>query len=81
MDEMTQHNAALVEETNAAIDQTESQAAELDQIIDEFATAESIKSATRELEARMRVRERAAEKPVNGDGTRLATSACGCSGG
>jgi len=36
MDEMTQHNAALVEETNAAIEQTENQAAELDMIIDQF---------------------------------------------
>ncbi|WP_108397604.1 globin-coupled sensor protein [Devosia submarina] len=38
MDEMTQHNAALVEETNAAIEQTEAQAAELDQIIEVFQT-------------------------------------------
>ncbi|MGB3338916.1 MAG: methyl-accepting chemotaxis protein, partial [Devosia sp.] len=36
MDEMTQHNAALVEETNAAIEQTEAQASELDRIIDVF---------------------------------------------
>ncbi|WP_415155425.1 methyl-accepting chemotaxis protein [Maritalea sp.] len=36
MDEMTQHNAALVEETNAAIAQTETQAVELDQIVDVF---------------------------------------------
>ena len=36
MDEMTQHNAALVEETNAAIEQTEAQAVELDQIVDLF---------------------------------------------
>ena len=36
MDEMTQHNAALVEETNAAIEQTESQAAELDEIVAVF---------------------------------------------
>jgi len=36
MDEMTQHNAALVEETNAAIEQTEAQASELDDIIDVF---------------------------------------------
>ncbi len=39
MDETTQHNAALVEETNAAIEQTESQAAELDRIVDVFVTA------------------------------------------
>jgi methyl-accepting chemotaxis protein len=36
MDEMTQHNAALVEETNAAIEQTENQAAKLDSIVDVF---------------------------------------------
>ena len=33
---MTQHNAALVEETNAAIEQTEAQASELDRIVDIF---------------------------------------------
>jgi len=36
MDETTQHNAALVEETNAAIEQTEAQANELDHVIDIF---------------------------------------------
>lgn len=36
MDEMTQHNAALVEETNAAIEQTEAQAVELDRIVEVF---------------------------------------------
>lgn len=36
MDEMTQHNAALVEQTNAAIEQTETQATELDRIVDVF---------------------------------------------
>jgi len=36
MDEMTQHNAALVEQTNAAIEQTEAQAVELDQVVDIF---------------------------------------------
>ncbi|WDR04591.1 methyl-accepting chemotaxis protein [Devosia rhodophyticola] len=36
MDEMTQHNAALVEQTNAAIEQTETQAVELDTIVDVF---------------------------------------------
>ncbi|MDO8359024.1 MAG: methyl-accepting chemotaxis protein [Devosia sp.] len=36
LDEMTQHNAALVEETNAAIEQTEAQASELDRIVDVF---------------------------------------------
>ena len=36
MDEMTQHNAALVEETNASIEKTEHQASELDRIVDIF---------------------------------------------
>ncbi|MEO6014900.1 MAG: methyl-accepting chemotaxis protein [Devosia sp.] len=36
MDEMTQHNAALVEETNAAIEQTEAQATELDKVVEVF---------------------------------------------
>jgi len=36
MDEMTQHNAALVEQTNAAIEQTEAQAGELDRIVAVF---------------------------------------------
>ncbi|MHA6300221.1 methyl-accepting chemotaxis protein [Devosia sp. CAU 1758] len=36
LDEMTQHNAALVEETNAAIEQTEAQAGELDLVVDIF---------------------------------------------
>ena len=41
LDEMTQHNAALVEQTNAAIEQTESQAGELDRIVDVFTVAEA----------------------------------------
>ena len=36
LDEMTQHNAALVEETNAAIEQTEAQANDLDRVIGVF---------------------------------------------
>ncbi len=39
MDEMTQHNAALVEETNAAIEQTEAQASQLDTIVASFTIA------------------------------------------
>ena len=46
MDEMTQHNAALVEETNAAIEQTESQASELDRVVDVFTLAEAGKPAS-----------------------------------
>ena len=52
MDEMTQHNAALVEETNAAIEQTEGQAVELDKIVEVFklaATAELQTAATSRL--------------------------------
>jgi len=41
MDEMTQHNAALVEETNAAIEQTEAQANELDRVIGVFTLGRS----------------------------------------
>lgn len=40
MDEMTQHNAALVEETNAAIEQTETQASKLDEIVSVFRAGE-----------------------------------------
>src|SRR5690606_41064289 len=36
MDEMTQHNAALVEETNAALEQTGAQAEGLDRIVSIF---------------------------------------------
>ncbi|MGV8833534.1 MAG: methyl-accepting chemotaxis protein [Devosia sp.] len=41
MDEMTQHNAALVEEMNAAIEQTETQATELDTIVDIFKVSDT----------------------------------------
>jgi methyl-accepting chemotaxis protein len=41
MDEMTQHNAALVEQTNAAIEQTEVQASDLDRIVDVFAIGQA----------------------------------------
>ena len=40
MDELTQHNAALVDETNAAIGQTEKQVNELDRIVAVFTTGE-----------------------------------------
>ncbi len=40
MDEMTQHNAALVEQTNASIEQAEAQATELDGIVDLFTVDE-----------------------------------------
>ena len=44
---MTQHNAALVEETNAAIEQTEAQASELDRIVDVFRVEDSATSLPR----------------------------------
>src|SRR5690606_39370101 len=40
MDGMTQHNAALVEEMNAAIEQTENQATQLDAIVEIFKVSE-----------------------------------------
>jgi methyl-accepting chemotaxis protein len=50
MDEMTQHNAALVEQINASIEQTEMQAGELDRIVDVFRDTEETgrTSVTRE---------------------------------
>jgi methyl-accepting chemotaxis protein len=45
MDEMTQHNAALVEQTNAAIEQTEGQASELDRIVDIFVLDETAEAS------------------------------------
>jgi methyl-accepting chemotaxis protein len=47
MDEMTQHNAALVEETNAAIEQTEAQASELDRVVDIFTITERAQARPR----------------------------------
>jgi methyl-accepting chemotaxis protein len=47
MDETTQHNAALVEQTNAAIEQTEAQAIELDRIVDRFKVTEVGRPAIR----------------------------------
>ncbi|MDP1732525.1 MAG: methyl-accepting chemotaxis protein [Devosia sp.] len=41
MDQMTQHNAALVEQTTAAIEQTEAQASDLDQIVELFKVGEA----------------------------------------
>jgi len=44
MDEMTQHNAALVEQINGAIEQTEAQAAELDMVVDQFTVSELVEA-------------------------------------
>jgi methyl-accepting chemotaxis protein len=51
LDEMTQHNAALVEQTNAAIEQTEGQASELDRIVDQFTLEEGGGAAPRSRRA------------------------------
>ncbi|MEQ1899586.1 MAG: methyl-accepting chemotaxis protein [Devosia sp.] len=51
IDEMTQHNAALVEETNAAIEQTEAQAGELDRIVDVFVISDGESRAGRRQRA------------------------------
>jgi methyl-accepting chemotaxis protein len=53
LDEMTQHNAALVEETNAAIEQTEAQASELDAIIGAFTLDERRTAAPEGLQRRV----------------------------
>lgn len=56
MDEMTQHNAALVEQTIAAIEQTEGQAAVLDRLVEQFEIDEAPQkrtSASRHASSRM----------------------------
>src|SRR5690606_37872818 len=57
MDEMTQHNAALVEQTNAAIEQTEGQASELDRVVDIFVLEDTASPARREVTAPASPRE------------------------
>jgi methyl-accepting chemotaxis protein len=42
MEVMTQHNAALVEETNAAIEQTEAQAGDLDRAVSIFRLGDEV---------------------------------------
>ncbi|ODT82283.1 MAG: hypothetical protein ABS76_08515 [Pelagibacterium sp. SCN 64-44] len=62
MDEMTQHNAALVEETNAAIEQTEAQATELDRIVDIFAVDGGERAAPEGVQAQQQMLRAAAPK-------------------
>ena len=64
MDEMTQHNAALVEQMNAAIEQTEAQATQLDCIVDVF-----------QVEARADSTHRAADPAAVADRSRAPTPA------
>jgi methyl-accepting chemotaxis protein len=61
MDEMTQHNAALVEEVNASIEQTEAQASELDMVVDVF-TLDANRAARHEAPVRSALAER--QSPV-----------------
>ncbi|MDR3474914.1 MAG: methyl-accepting chemotaxis protein [Devosia sp.] len=61
MDEMTQHNAALVEEINAAIEQTESQASDLDKIVDVFSLDDAMQTT-----AEASVAEAKPYKPAGG---------------
>ena len=70
LDEMTQHNAALVEETNAAIEQTEAQAAELDRVIGSFTIARQDAAAVEESESGARGLFGALAKKVAGMGRR-----------
>ncbi len=51
LDEVTQHNAALVEEINAAIEQTESQASDLDRVVEVFHLAEADDTPTQRRSA------------------------------
>jgi len=68
MDEMTQHNAALVEQTNAAIEQAEAQAAELDRIVAVFRSTESDSEA-----ASVSVRPRLKAVPKSAGNAALAS--------
>ncbi|WP_193334391.1 methyl-accepting chemotaxis protein [Devosia beringensis] len=63
MDEMTQHNAALVEQTNAAIEQTEAQASELDRVVEVFTLDErAAVAAPRPVRAAPAVSQGSADK-------------------
>jgi methyl-accepting chemotaxis protein len=71
MDEMTQHNAALVEETNAAIEQTEAQAQELDDAIAVFTLDDGVPSRA----AAALAQTRAVSRPVSRIGSRPTRAA------
>ncbi len=71
LDEMTQHNAALVEQTNAAIEQTEGQASELDRVVDLFTLEPGAKVST----APPHVGSRARDGQAGGPGRKLAGAA------
>ncbi|HEX4298742.1 MAG TPA: methyl-accepting chemotaxis protein [Devosia sp.] len=60
VDEMTQHNAALVQQTNASIERTEGQAIELDRIVDVFVLGEAPAARPKAPAARAAARPRPA---------------------
>ena len=72
MDEMTQHNAALVEETNAAIEQTEAQASELDRIVDIFTVDGTGHSRSESVHAQQQALRAAAPRLRNHGNAALA---------
>ena len=58
LDEMTQHNAALVEETNAVIEQTEAQASELDRVVAVFTVVRIVQHAFSGVSTRISASDR-----------------------
>ncbi|TPJ81982.1 HAMP domain-containing protein [Mesorhizobium sp. B2-5-13] len=64
LDEMTQHNAALVEQTNAAIEQTEAQASDLDRIVDLFLIDEGSEPEVLNTRDKPASRKQSGERPV-----------------
>jgi methyl-accepting chemotaxis protein len=62
MDEMTQHNAALVEEINAAIEQNEAQANALDQVVDIFTIDGQVRAPVESVHAQQKALRAAAPK-------------------
>ncbi|WEK06116.1 MAG: methyl-accepting chemotaxis protein [Candidatus Devosia phytovorans] len=69
MDEMTQHNAGMVEETNAAVEQTEAQASELDKIVEVFVTNQQAAHVEKRPEPKV-----ARLSPRNGNASRAYLS-------
>ena len=58
LDEMTQHNAALVEEINASIEQSENQASQLDMAVDVFTLATAVSEPVQQRRIVPETRER-----------------------
>jgi methyl-accepting chemotaxis protein len=67
MDEMTQHNAALVQQTSASIERTEAQAIELDRIVEVFTLTDAPVVAAKAAAARPMAKQAPpAEAPARG---------------